>query len=146
MRKVFADSGYWIALLSPNDGLHHKAKQLSNDIGACLIVTSEMVLVEVLNHFARNGESIRRATADMIDQIWNDPNVEIVRQTSQQFDSAYKRYSARIDQRWSLTDCSSFLLMEEKDIREALAHDRDFEQAGFVALLREAGSRDRRTR
>ena len=27
--------------------------------------------------------------------------------------------------------------MEERDITEALAHDRDFEQAGFRALLRE---------
>ena len=27
--------------------------------------------------------------------------------------------------------------MEERDITEALAYDRDFEQAGFTALLRE---------
>lgn len=36
-------------------------------------------------------------------------------------------------------DCASFLVMEELDITEALAYDRDFEQAGFVALLRESG-------
>ena len=40
------------------------------------------------------------------------------------------------DQRWSLTDCSSFLLMEQRGISEALAYDRDFEQAGFIPLLR----------
>ena len=38
--------------------------------------------------------------------------------------------------RWSLTDCASFLVMEERGITEALAYDRDFEQAGFVSLLR----------
>ena len=33
-------------------------------------------------------------------------------------------------------DSASFLVMEERNITEALAYDRDFEQAGFVALLR----------
>ena len=39
----------------------------------------------------------------------------------------------------SSLDCASFLVlvMEERNITEALAYDRDFEQAGFVALLRE---------
>ena len=41
------------------------------------------------------------------------------------------------DQTWSLTDCASFLVMEERNITEALAYDPDFEQAGFTALLRE---------
>ena len=31
---------------------------------------------------------------------------------------------------------ASFLLMEGRGICEALTHDRNFEQAGFVALLR----------
>ena len=44
---------------------------------------------------------------------------------------------ARGDQRWSLTDCASFLVMEERNITAALAYDRDFEQPGFTALLRE---------
>ena len=39
-------------------------------------------------------------------------------------------------QTWILTDCASFLVMEERNITEALAYDRDFEQAGFTALLR----------
>jgi predicted nucleic acid-binding protein len=38
-------------------------------------------------------------------------------------------------QRWGLTDCASFLIMEEKGITEALSADRDFQQAGFNALL-----------
>ena len=47
-------------------------------------------------------------------------------------------YADRLDQRWSVTDCSSFLIMEERGITDALAYDRDFEQAGFRALLRES--------
>ena len=62
--------------------------------------------------------------------------MEIIPQTDTQFRAAMGRYASRGDQAWSLTDCASFIVMEERDITEALAHDRDFEQAGFVALLR----------
>jgi predicted nucleic acid-binding protein len=40
------------------------------------------------------------------------------------------------DKSWSLTDCASFLIMEEMQITVALAHDRHFVQAGFQTLLR----------
>ena len=39
-------------------------------------------------------------------------------------------------QRSSLTDCISFVVMEDKGITEALTADRHFEQAGFTALLK----------
>jgi predicted nucleic acid-binding protein len=44
-------------------------------------------------------------------------------------------YSQRADKQWSLTDCTSFMVMEREGIAEALTGDHHFEQAGFVALL-----------
>lgn len=38
---------------------------------------------------------------------------------------------------WSLTDCISFVVMQREGIDEALTGDRNFEQAGFKALLRQ---------
>ncbi len=72
----------------------------------------------------------------MIQDLAARPNVEIILQTDDQFRAAVERYAARSDQSWSLTDCASFIVMEERGLSEALAYDRDFEQAGFVALLR----------
>ena len=40
------------------------------------------------------------------------------------------------DKSWSLTDCASFLIMEEEGVTDALSHDRHFAQAGFQTLLR----------
>lgn len=45
-------------------------------------------------------------------------------------------YAARLDKGWSLTDCISFVVMQQHGIREALTGDRHFAQAGFVALLK----------
>ena len=53
-----------------------------------------------------------------------------------QFDRALELYERRADKDWSLTDCLSFLVMEDRGIRDALTADHHFEQAGFRALMR----------
>jgi len=63
MTRVFADSGYWIALLSPRDALHEKARQASASLGRTRIITSEGVLTEVLNAFASKGDLLRMTIA-----------------------------------------------------------------------------------
>ncbi len=137
MREIFADAGYWIALLHSGDQHHVKAEAVASGLGKALIVTTQMALTEVFNATARMGEDARRHVIQLSDDLENDPNVEVIPQTDDQFRAAVERYASRSDQRWSLTDCASFLVMEERKISEALAYDRDFEQAGFSALLRE---------
>ena len=137
MRTLFADSGYWIALLFSRDQLHERAREVAAGLGSVAIVTTQMALAEALNHLAGEGERLRNLAAQTVRELEVRPDVKIVPQTDAQFKAALKRYAARSDQRWSLTDCASFLVMEERNISEALAYDRDFEQAGFVALLRE---------
>ena len=137
MRVVFVDAGYWIAMLIPGDELHGKAETITKQLGPCEIVTTEMVLVELLNYASGKGEHIRGLAAQTVKGLRATPGVEVVAQTSGQFDAAIDRYTSRLDQQWGATDCASFLLMEERHIGEALARDHDFVQVGFVALLRE---------
>jgi predicted nucleic acid-binding protein len=61
----------------------------------------------------------------------------VVPQTPELFRDALALYGDRVDQSWSLTDCASFLIMEQRQITEALTHDRHFEQRGYSALLRD---------
>lgn len=137
MKEIFADTGYWIALVDRDDELHEQARSATGQLASCLTVTTQMALVEFLNFMGREGEHKRRLAALMVERLERSTNVEVVPQTSSQFRAAVERYASRLDQRWSVVDCASFLVMEERNISEALAYDRDFEQAGFVALLRE---------
>ena len=136
MLEVFADTGYWIALLNERDNLHSKARELSARFASATIVTTEMVLTEFLNHVSGGGSQVRRLAGETVLQWMTDPNVEVVPQTSIQFQAALERYMARLDQGWSVVDCASFIVMETRQILEALAFDQHFEQAGFKALLR----------
>ena len=54
---------------------------------------------------------------------------------SSAFRDALERYRSRVDKTWGLTDCMSFLIMEQKGITDVLSGDRDFQQAGFNVLL-----------
>jgi predicted nucleic acid-binding protein len=137
VKKVFADAGYWIAVVNPQDQLHDKALQVSRSLGPHLIVTSEMILTEVAASFSDKGNRLRQAVVDLIRSIRANPNSRVVPQTSLQFQDALARFEQCSDKEWSLTDCSSFLIMRELKIDEALAYDKHFEQSGFKALLRD---------
>ena len=135
MRVIFADASYWIALMNPRDKSHETAKSVSEELGNHQMVTSEMVLIELLDYMAEYGEEKRKEVVEMVKDIKTDPNMEIVRQTSEQFWAAVDYYESRLDKGWGVTDCASFQLMEARGMWEALSSDHDFEQAGFTILM-----------
>ena len=45
-------------------------------------------------------------------------------------------YASRPDKEWSLTDCISFLIMGDENIKESLTGDHHFEQTSFVPLFK----------
>ena len=136
MKTVFADTGYWVAILNADDGLHQTAVSVTAALSSLRIVTSEMVFTEVLNSFSKQGAFLRQNAVTLIQQFTRKPNVEIIPQTSNLFYETLNLYQQRPDQAWSHTNCASFCIMQQRSILEALTHDRHFEQAGFIALLR----------
>ena len=136
MAEVFADTGYWIAMTFHTDELHQLATDLTSQLGNHSVVTTETVLVEVLDHASKLGPYWRGLAANIVQNTMQDSLSEVLPQSSDLFANAVSLYASRLDQRWGLTDCISFIAMEERGITKALAYDRDFEQAGFTALLR----------
>jgi uncharacterized protein len=137
MRRVFVDTSYLVAIIDPKDDQHKRAKVVSKELGNFTSVTSEMVLTEFLNYFSAQGKLFRKMSIEVTDSLHFDPSIEIIPQTSEQFEQARQYYRQRLDKGYSLTDCASMLIMKEKGIQDALTHDRHFDQEGFCALLRD---------
>jgi predicted nucleic acid-binding protein len=137
MTPVFIDTGYLVALVSPNDTLHTQAISWATRVANRKLMTTYFVLNELLNGAATRGQFTRQLAIQAIEEFQSSSRVEIVLPDLSLLDSALKLYRDRPDSAWSHTDCISFCVMGDRQIREALAHDRHFEQAGFVALLRQ---------
>lgn len=133
---IFADSGYWLALITPDDELHEKATALQTPLANRRIVTTQLVLNEVLNPRSGTTRQRRQAAVDLVERIDRNPRISVEPQTPEQFEEAFDRFRQRLDQEWSITDCASFLVMERLDIWQALTGDHHFAQAGFFVMLR----------
>jgi predicted nucleic acid-binding protein len=128
----FADTFYFVALLEERDQYHRRVREFAeDDIGG--LVTTRWVLAEVANALANS--SIRVPAARFLRDLEDDPSVRIVADTEELYHQGLDHYEGRPDKQWSLTDCISFIVMRREGLREALTGDRDFTQAGFVALF-----------
>jgi predicted nucleic acid-binding protein len=136
VKRLFADTVYWIALTNSFDQYHAKAVEVSSALGNCRLFTTEAVLTEFLNALADKGPLVRAAAVEMVEAIMSNSQVTVIPQTLRTFSRSLAFYKARPDKGYSLTDCGSMLLMRERRLSEALTTDRHFEQEGFVALLR----------
>jgi predicted nucleic acid-binding protein len=130
---TFLDTSYLIALASHQDELHDVAVAWSMHLGGHFL-TTEYVLCEFMN-FLSSPMNRRKAHA-LLEEIRRNPRIEIAPSDPRLFTAGLAYHAGRPDKYWSLTDCISFVLMEQKGIGEAFSHDQHFEQAGFVALLR----------
>lgn len=137
MKKTFADAFFFLALMSKRDSSHQLAIEYSVKL-TCPIFTTYWVLAEVANSFCRPRE--RGLFAKLLEFIEADDRIQIVPISHRQFQRGAELYVRRPDKAWSLTDCISFLVMEEFKIKDALTGDHHFEQAGFVPLLAEDGT------
>jgi len=136
MDTVFADTGYWIALLYPQDALHQKSLEKAEELQSIPIVTHELVLSELLDAFSGKGNFMRASVANFIRNLRDDPYINIYTVTEELFEAGLLFYEMSSDKQWSHVDCVSFALMKRTKITNALAYDHHFQQAGFIALLR----------
>ena len=135
MNTVFAGTFYWIAVLNPKDQWHRQALETKRLLGDIRIVTTETVMIELLNYFAEFGEYSRKSTVDSVRTIMTDEKVGFISHSPEIFLEALDFYEKRLDKGYSLTDCISMLTMSNFSLQEILTHDDHFGQEGFTILL-----------
>ncbi len=135
MRKVFADTVYWIATVKPGDPYKTPAEEARQSLGPCIIVTTDEVLSEFVNAFSKGGPTLRAKAVETVRKILDNVNVEVVVQSRESFLHALNRFPNRPDKEYSLTDCSSMNVMDSQNIRDILTHDHHFRQEGYNVLI-----------
>jgi predicted nucleic acid-binding protein len=135
MSKVFIDSAAWLALINRDDRFHPKAKDVRNRLVAeqRSFITTSQIIIEVANSLSR--PRFREAAVKLIESINQSPDIRVIYITERLYHKAWDMYKSRSAKQWSLTDCTSFIVMGEEGVEEAFTTDHHFEQAGFVKLL-----------
>ena len=131
---VFLDTGFLVALHFRADQ-HNRAAQAEwarLKASRPQIVTSSLVLVEVLNFFVARGRHDMAVAVGR--ELLEGADVRLVQVDAALLRAGFDYLSRRPDKRYSLTDCVSFVLMQQLGLTEALAFDAHFAQAGFVRL------------
>jgi predicted nucleic acid-binding protein len=98
------------------------------------IWVTEAVLLEIGDALAREQ---RAFAAAFIEQCYRTPNLRVVSVATPLLQRALAIFQARPDKTWGLTDCLSFVVMQDHELTDALTTDGHFTQVGFRALLRE---------
>ena len=132
MTEVFADTFNWLAVLNPEDASHHLAVNTSLP---GRMVTTWAVLIEVMDALCE--QRVRPLATGFWEATQQDPDLLILPLDTKLLERGAGLFAERNDKNWSLTDCLSFVVMEERAIDIALTGDHHFEQAGYRALLRE---------
>ena len=135
MKRVFTDTSYWVAILRDNDQWHDIAILVINELGKTEIITTESVLIEVLNYFSEYKSDIKDFVANYVEEILKDDETLVLLHNHDDFLKALELYKSRLDKGYSLTDCVSMNSMREIGISEVLTNDQHFEQEGFTKLF-----------
>jgi predicted nucleic acid-binding protein len=125
---IFIDTGYILALVNTAHQHHERARATALAVPPPFL-TTEAVLTEIGNAFSK--ARWRQLGIAALHELRTDPYIEVVPVDSELFERAVALYSSRTDKEWGVTDCISFVVMQERNLTYALTTDRDFEQAGF---------------
>jgi hypothetical protein len=135
---VFWDTSAFVALGNADDDLHEQAVQVSTALARerARVVTTSAVLTEVANTFSRSAwRPVARQLVESLRQSVQMGAATIVHVDRALWDRGWTLFVSRSDKNWGLTDCISFVVMEEQSVTRAFASDRHFEQAGFERLM-----------
>jgi predicted nucleic acid-binding protein len=129
---IFIDTSAIVALFDRKDRHHVKARKLLEIIKKkkVRLLLSDYIFDEsvttAMSHIGHDsavkvGEFILES--NIIDLVWLNTSLKM---------KAWQYLKRHSDKEYSFTDCTSFVVMKEKNIDNYFAFDDDFTKAGFI--------------
>jgi predicted nucleic acid-binding protein len=134
MKALFVDTAGWMACADAADPAHEGsrgARDAAMRRGRTL-VTTDYVVDETLT-LIRTRLGLPAAAA-WWRQVEGSPRVRWEWVDPIRAERARDAFFRHGDKAWSFTDCTSFVVMRELKLSQALTTDRHFEQMGFEAV------------
>lgn len=130
-KKLFVDSGAWIALRSRRDQHHAEAERLFRKAieRRILLFTTNLVVAET-HRLTLHRAGVLPAQK-ILDRIGASPSVRIYFATAHDHSAALLWLERLRPRTVTYTDAVSFAVMKSNSCTQVLGFDRDFSAAGF---------------
>lgn len=134
MSAIFVDTSAWFMLTSTATVQHADAAGILRRLIGVKdrLVTTNLVVVEL--HRLTLIKANRRAARSAVSRVTSTPRVDVIHADGADLLAGLAWIDRFGDQDFTLTDATSFAVMERLGIRRAFAYDRDFAVAGFELI------------
>jgi uncharacterized protein len=136
---MFADTSGWASLVDRRQAFHVPAAALVQQAhaGGKIIITTNYVLNELTALLTSPLRIPRHRQIQFLTDLRAASWVRVVLIDSALDGMAWQLRASRPDKEWTVLDCAtSFVIMQQHGLAEALTTDHHFEQAGFIRLLK----------
>jgi predicted nucleic acid-binding protein len=122
---IYIDASFYIALLNGQDSNHQKALQIADQSKKTDLVTSQLVIGEVLTVGSMRID--KEVTVAFVEKILKS-NTEIILENPELIKAAFEFFKKIRSKNISWVDCFSIAIMKKMKIKKALTFDNDFKK------------------
>jgi predicted nucleic acid-binding protein len=129
---VFVDTGAWFAIADRRDQFHAAAKKHVEQLthNAFRLLTTNAVVQETAMLLARKVS--KTAAMHFLDTVDLDDRVEVIRADEALEQEGYAIFKSYREHDFSITDCISFAVMKDRQIKNAFTFDKHFRTMRFL--------------
>ena len=134
MNYLFLDTSYIVALELFDDQNHKKTLEHWRNLDKTnlVLVTTSYIFDETVTFL--NSRGLHSKAIEVGNRLLTSRAIQFIQVDEHLFRESWEYFQKYQDKFYSLTDCLSFIVMQQLKINMALTYDQHFVQAGFVKL------------
>ncbi|HWQ36302.1 MAG TPA: DNA-binding protein [Blastocatellia bacterium] len=129
---IFVDTGAWFAMAVPSDQDHNMVAECFRQCTRPLL-TTDYVVDETLTLLRARGYEQRALALGA--EFFNGSIVTIHYLSEAEIRAAWAIFLNYTDKKWSFTDCTSKVVIDQLQITQAVSLDHHFRQFGNLAVM-----------